>query len=653
MRQYIHIIIALVLVSSSQLWAQENTVEKGNKEFEEFAYIDAREAYLKVAEDGYQSEDLLKRLADSYYYTADYTQAAKWYGVLYDRGNKEADYLYKYALSLKSDKSYVASDQIMEEFIDIKGQDYRAKLFFNERNYLEEIEEQSGRFELSNIGFNSTLSDFAPAFYQGRLVFASNRSKRSARKMIHNWNEQPFLDIYGVPVGDDTRGKGVEVFDKTINSKYHESTAVFTKDGLTMYFTRNNYTKEDYKEDSEGTNRLKLYRAKRTEDFGDWEVEELPFNNDEYSVAHPTLSKDEKTLYFASDMPGGKGLSDLYKIPVQGDGFGTVESLGDGINTEGRETFPFVSEDDKIYFASDGHIGLGGLDVFVAEITGSNKFGEVFNLGRPINSPQDDFTFIIKKNGLGYFASNRSGGVGDDDIYSFKSIRPLITSRVCVQKMEGVVRDERSDDPIADAKVFLLNSDGKVIDEKVSNYDGSFIFKGLTCSTQYAVRSQKRSYSTAEKPFATGNTRGTVERTLFMKTGNDLGKTLAEPGSDLVTILGLNIIYFDLDKDYIRADAANELRKVIAVMKLYPEMKIDVRSHTDSRSPDDYNMDLSNRRAKSTIDFIVRNGGIDSSRLQGRGYGETKLVNRCSNGVKCSEVEHELNRRSEFIIVAN
>lgn len=652
MRQYINIIITLVLVSSSQVWAQENTVDKGDKEFERLAYVDAREAYLKVAEEGYQSEDLLKRLADSYYYTADYTRASKWYGVLYDFGNRDADYLYKYALSLKSDKSYVASDQIMEEFLNVKGEDYRAKLFLNERNYLEEIEEQSGRFILSNIGFNSKLSDFAPTFYQGRLVFASNRSKRSARKMIHNWNEQPFLDIYGVSIGEDVNSRGAQKFNKKINSKYHESTAVFTRDGLTMYFTRNNYTNKDYKQDTEGTNRLKLYRATRTEETSEWEIEELSFNNDEYSVAHPALSKDEKTLYFASDMPGGKGLSDLYKIAIQNDGFGAAISLGDGINTEGRETFPFVSEDGKLYFASDGHIGLGGLDVFVAEIN-NGDYGEVFNLGRPINSPQDDFTFIIKKNGLGYFASNREGGVGDDDIYSFKSTRPLITKRECKQGMEGIVRDERSDDPIADAKVYLLNLDGEILDEKVSDFDGSFQFKGLACSTQYSVRSQKRDYSTTEKPFATGKRKGTVERTLFMKKGRDLGATEALPGSDLVKILGLNIIYFDLNKDYIRKDAEIELRKVIAVMKLYPKMKIDVRSHTDSRSKDSYNMNLSERRAQSTVNYLVKIGGISPSRLQGKGYGETRLLNRCSNGVPCDEYEHQKNRRSEFIIVAN
>lgn len=651
MKKNIYFIFTFIGLSVFSLKAQEKVVEKANKEYNEYAFVDAREAYKQVAKDGYVTPDLLQRLGDSYYYTADYINAAKWYGQLYNLQdeNTNSEYLYRYALSLKSTEDYVASDIIMEDFLDSKGEDYRAKLFLNERNYLEEIEEQSGRFELSNVGFNSELSDFAPAFYQNQLVFASNRTSASATRRIHDWNDQPFLDIYKVSNAEEDRGSGPQKLDKNINSKYHESTAVFTKDGMTMYFTRNNYTNKDYKEDSEGTNRLKLYRAKKTEE-NTWEVEELPFNSDEYSVAHPALSKDGKTLYFASDMPGGKGMSDLYKVSVEGDGFGTPVSLGDGINTEGRETFPFVSFDDKLYFASDGHVGLGGLDVFVADMK-DEGFGDVYNVGRPVNSEFDDFTFVINNLGKGYFASNREGGVGDDDIYSFKSLKPLKTNSGCIQDFAGVVKDNRSEDPIADAKVYLLNAEGKVIDEAVSEFDGSFTFKDLTCSTQYSVRSQKKDYTTAEKAFATGKKNGTVERTLFMKQGNDLGPIAAPVGSDLVKVLGLNIIYFDLDKDYIRPDAQIELRKVIAVMKLYPNMKIDVRSHTDSRANDNYNMDLSNRRAQSTIDYIVNVGGISKDRLTGKGYGETQLVNRCSNGVKCSDTEHQLNRRSEFIIV--
>jgi outer membrane protein OmpA-like peptidoglycan-associated protein len=273
-------------------------------------------------------------------------------------------------------------------------------------------------------------------------------------------------------------------------------------------------------------------------------------------------------------------------------------------------------------------------------------------LGRPINSPEDDFTFIINETtGSGYFASNREGGMGNDDIYSFKRTQKIISK--CAQKLESVVLDEEKNNPIPNVKVLLLDNDNNMIDQTFAKDDGSFEFP-LDCNTQYAIRAAKENYATAEKSFGTTNEIGKIiKKTLFLKTGNSLEKPIVAPvGADLVKILGLNPIYFNLDKDYIRADAEIELRKVIAIMKLYPSMKIDVRSHTDSRADDDYNMDLSNRRAQSTIQFLITNG-INKSRLEGKGYGETRHVNRCSNGVACAEYEHQLNRRSEFIIVEN
>lgn len=647
MRYLIKIFIAFLLLTTTVVGAQEKAVEKGNKDFNQYAFIDARAAYLKVAEKGFRSEDLLKRLADSYYYTADYAGAAKWYSALYDfsNGAMDTDYLFRYAQTLKSSGQYAASDKVMEELYAKGGEDLRANLFVGERNYLSEIERQSGRFEIENATFNTELSDFAPAFYLGDVVFSSNRTNGKKPSRIHDWNNQPFLDIYKVSL-DNSNAK--ELDDNEINSKYHESTAVFTRDGQTIYFTRNNFTDKKYRENSEGTNLLKLYRAKRSEK-GKWNVEELPFNSDEYSVAHPAISKDGYTLYFASDMPGGKGLSDLYKVSIEGDGFGVPENLGHGINTEGRETFPFISSDNKIYFASDGHVGLGGLDVFVSNMQEDGSLGEIYNVGRPINSPQDDFTFIINgMTGKGYFASNRPGGVGDDDIYSLNQITPLETE--CQQVLDGQVLDEISGLPITGARVLLLDADNDKMGEAVSGPQGNFTFL-LHCLKQYTVRASKESYATTEKPFATtSDPAAKVIKTLFMKKGG-LDGGPATIGNDLSKLLALNPIYFDLDKSFIRTDAAIELQKIIAVMESYPQMKVDVRSHTDSRASDSYNMELSERRVQATIEYLVNKGGIARARLTGRGYGETQLVNRCSNEVPCSETEHQLNRRSEFIIV--
>lgn len=653
MKNSIKIYLGLFLLTFNFAIAQEKKAAKeGDKGFDKLAYIDARESYLKATNGGFQSEDLLKKLGDSYYFNADYTNAAKWYGQLFEANeNLEPEYIYRYSLSLKSDKKYDASDRIMEAFYKAKGDDSRANLFINERNYLNEIELQSGRFELTNVDFNSKLSDFAPSFYQGSIIYSSNRNSRGMSKRVHDWNEQPFLDLYklnSTEVSESSNSKSSSSkFSSKVNSIYHESTAIFTKDGKTMYFTRNNFTNEDYKQDTDGTNRLKLYRGKRNDSQSTtWDVEELPFNSDEYSVAHPALSPDEKTLYFASDMPGTKGFSDLYKVSINDSVFGAITNLGDKINTEGRETFPFISKDNKLYFASDGHVGLGGLDIFVTELE-EETTGEVFNIGEPINGPNDDFTFIINSTtGLGYFASNREGGVGDDDIYSFKTIdkKPLITK--CTQSVRGVVIDKNTKAIIPNAKIILINPANEVINTQIAGTDGSFSFP-LDCNSSYCVRGSKINYGMDEECFNT-----TAELELALEIGLQLQPDLViEEGTDIAPLLGINMIYFDLDKSFITKDAEVELRKVIDFMYVYSNVNIDVRSHTDSRNTDQYNIDLSDRRAKSTIEYLVTVGGISRARLTGQGYGETQLRNKCSDGVKCSESEHQLNRRSEFIIV--
>jgi len=648
MKHIIKLYLALILLVPNFTSAQEKKVLKeGNKEFEKLEFIDARESYLKAANKGSKSKDLLKKLGDSYYFNADYKSAAKWYGELFNSTDDlETEYIHRYALSLKSEEMYQASESIMEAFYKAKGNDYRANLFKNKKNYLEEIELQSGRFELINVDFNSVLSDFAPSFYQGSIIYSSNRNDRGVSKRVHDWNAQPFLDLYKLNSTEVSKSSSSK-FSSKVNSIYHESTAIFTKDGKTMYFTRNNFTDKDYKQDEDGINRLKLYRGTRKDDATtNWEVEELPFNSDQYSVAHPALSPDEKTLYFASDMPGTKGLSDLYKVSINDSVFGTITNLGNKINTEGRETFPFISGDNKIYFASDGHLGLGGLDVFVAKLE-DNKIGDVFNLGKPINSPMDDFTFIINSDtGLGYFASNREGGVGDDDIYSFKSIKQKPSITKCEQSVSGIVRDKNTKAIIPNAKVVLINPANEIINNVIAGADGSFSFP-LDCNKSYCIRGSKVNYGMDEECFNT-----TAELELALEIGLELKPDMEiKEGTDIAPLLGINMIYFDLDKDFIKPDAEVELRKIIDFMNIYKNINIDVRSHTDSRNTSDYNLDLSNRRARSTVNYLVNIGGINRARLTGQGYGETQLRNRCSDGVKCSESEHQLNRRSEFIVV--
>lgn len=649
------LLVATMLLLCVPLWAQDssssgssdNTIEaKGDKYYEEYAFMDARDAYIKAADNGYRSENLLAKLADSYYFNGEYEEAAKWYGALFSFSEDiDSEYVYRYAQSLKSTGKYATADRIMDRLNEVASDDDRGELFSEERDYLKAIELQSGRFNVFPVPFNSTYSDYGPTLNAGALIFTSNRKTRTASQHFHDWDDQPFSELYSILVSEEGTPSR---FRSKINTRYHESTAIFTKDGQTMYFTRNNYTQRKRGKDGAGTTHLKLYRAKRTEK-GWTEAEELPFNNDNYSVAHPALTADGKSLIFASDMPGGEGASDLYMVTIEGDGFGEPQNLGDLVNTEGRETFPFVDTNGDLYFASDGHVGLGGLDIFVAELNSDGAYDKGFNIGEPINSKADDFSFVINSTtGLGYFSSNREGGMGADDIYAFEQTAALI--KECLQSVAGEVRDSDNQDIIPNAKVVLLDSDNNVLEETTSDREGKFSIEVVQCATAYAIRASKEGFGNGEKSFTTtGEYAAVAKKTIYLEPEKEID--LMEVGQDLGVLLNLNPIYFDLSKSFIRPDASVELQKVITAMIENPTLKIDVRSHTDSRSSDAFNMKLSDARAKSTVEYIVA-AGIDRSRITGRGYGESQLLNRCSNGVPCSEAEHQLNRRSEFIIVA-
>jgi outer membrane protein OmpA-like peptidoglycan-associated protein len=318
--------------------------------------------------------------------------------------------------------------------------------------------------------------------------------------------------------------------------------------------------------------------------------------------------------------------------------------MGRPINTEGRETFPFISKNGNLYFASDGHPGLGGLDVYVTSPQLESKEQQIINIGKPINSSYDDFTFIVNdETKLGYFASNRKTGMGSDDIYRF--IQEEIPCDILV---DGKVLDKDSGAPIQGATVQLLDSENQVVDSMLSEANGDYNFDTANCEEQYIVRAIKETYNGDEVVFTTPDASKTITNNLQL----ELTQKPINVGDDLTVLLELNPIYFDFDRFNIRPDAALELEKVISVMNQYPNMVIDARSHTDSRGIDSYNLSLSDKRAKSTVAYIIGQG-IDSSRISGAGYGETQLVNDCGNDAKCSEEAHQLNRRSEFIVIKN
>lgn len=625
--------------------AQKAAINRADKNYDHFAYVDAIGNYEKVAEKGYQDEKMFQKLGNAYYFKAEFLEALKWYEQLFSLyPNQEPEYFYRYSQALKSKGDYAKADQILEQFSQKTVSDKRGLLFKDNKNYLEEIKANSDRFQVVDAGVNSEFSDYGSSFLGNKLVFASARDTGGVSKNVFKWTNKSFTNLYWSEIKPDGEMGPPERFERKINSKFNESTPVFTHDGKTMYFTRNNFLEGKRGRDANKNTLLKLYKATQNKD-GEWDnVAELSFNSNQYSVAHPALSVDEKTLYFASDMPGSLGQSDLFRVKINDDGsYGVPQNLGPEINTEGRETFPFISSENELFFASDGRPGLGGLDVFMAKIETDQSFYGIQNVGEPINSKQDDFAFLVNsKNRNGFFSSNREGGKGYDDIYRFVENKKL----TCEQTLSGLVTDKDSGQTLQDVKMSLFDVNFKPLQVVQTDAQGRYSFP-VDCGKTYYVRGEKEEFLTNE----------VFVKTKILSGNKDLPVVLERQmkqvgvGTDLAKTLSIPIIYFDVDKSSIRADAAYELAKVLAVMQEFPEMKIEVRSHTDSRQTVKYNNRLSDKRAKATVDWLVKNG-INSVRLIGNGYGESHLVNNCSDGVKCTEEEHQANRRSEFIIVS-
>lgn len=627
--------------------AQQALLNKAEKEYNEYAYADAIAIYEKLAAKGYQDEKMFQRLGNAYYFNADLINAVVWYDKLFVmNAQQEPEYFYRYAQSLKAVGNYVKSDKMLDEFNKKINTDSRGVLFENNKNYIEQIRLNSGRFDISFTSINSDQSDFGSAFLNHNLVFSSTRQLGKKDLKVFKWTNKSFANLYIAEIKPDGNLINPVLLNKEVNSKFNESSPIFTKDGKTMYFTRNNFLNGVRGKDDKNITLLKLYKAQLVN--GKWEnVKELPFNSDSYSTAHPALSADEKKLYFASDMPGTLGQSDLFSVTINADGtFGKPQNLGSGINTEGRETFPFISGDNELYFATDGRPGLGGLDIFVSKILENGTFDQVQNIGEPVNTNFDDFAFIIDSNTRkGYFSSNKKG---NDDIYKFTETKKL----VCERTLAGTVFDSKTNTVIAEAKVILLDEKNQVVAEIVSGKDGKYSFK-VNCNKNYTVRVEKSGYPVKENRVTIStNPENKLDFILEKEIiPNMPALSTIKVGTDLAKTLDISLIYFDVGKALITDKAAVELNKILAVMQEYPKMRIDIRSHTDSRASVQYNLVLSDKRAKAIIAWLVKNG-VDANRLRGKGYGESKLLNRCKDGVKCTEDEHLANRRSEFLILS-
>lgn len=499
------------------------------------------------------------------------------------------------------------------------------------------------RYTLGKVSINDKFSNFGTSFYgSDKVVFTSPAKRSYIIRNIWETNGQPYLDLYQADIASDGNLVNVKRFPKQINSRYHEGNWCFSKNKQKVYFTRSNYVKGRYITDSKGVNRIQLFEAK-IDKKGKWyDVKKLPFNSDEYSIGHPSLSPDERTLYFVSDMPGGIGKTDIYKVSIdEYGGFKNIKNLGPRINTKGREMFPFIDGKD-LYYSSDGREGYGRLDIYMTRLEEGKQY-PIINLGDKINSNADDFSFVINPvTRMGYFSSNRYGGKGDDDIYSFKEEYPYEFKFDCSQKYAIKLKDKKTGEPLPDSYISIYRGEEELAIAKKTDISGVYNY-AFDCGKTYRLLGKKKYYIESSKEFTVGDVDG-IKKEVVLELSPagfklDRGKVKVD----------VKPIYFDYNKFNIRPDAAIELDRVVAIMQKYPKIKIEAGSHTDSKGKASYNQKLSYRRAKSTVDYITSKG-ISPLRIVSKGYGESKILNGCVDGVKCSNLEHQLNRRTEFVI---
>ena len=629
-------LLLLFSVNGSSQMAKQ---KKADDKYEQFAYVNAIKIYENIAEKGHKSVSLFQKLGNAYYFNSDFVNANKWYAALFKLKKEiEPEYYYRYSQTLKTVGNYQKAALLLEQFKILSKKDSRGEK--NTADYLEIIKNNSGRYTVEKLDINSEFSDYGSFVFENQLIFSSTRETNRMIKRLQGWNGQAFSTLYSSKIKESGEIESPKEFSGKLDSKFNESTPVFSKDGQTMFFTRNNFNNRKKGISKEKTTLLKIYKATLID--GKWQnVEELPFSSNQYSVAHPALSSDGKTLYFVSDMLGSFGQSDLFKVAINEDkSFGKPENLGAKINTEGKETFPFIS-DDILYFSSDGHSGLGGLDIFAVSL--KTTAAEVVNIGAPLNGKYDDFAFYIdSQSRSGFFSSNREGGKGFDDIYKFQEIKSLKMSD-CATLLSGKILDGKDKAFLSDVKVTLQNENHEVLKTFLSNEAGFFLFENLPCDETYYIKVEKPDYETLENQITLSD-----ESEIVLLMEKKIQKI--EIGTDLGKIFNIQTVYFDLDKSDIREDAAIDLLKIVEVMKEYPNMKIEIGSHTDSRASSIYNENLSSKRAEATFDYLIKSG-IDTKRIAFKGYGETKLLNNCADGVECSEEEHQQNRRSEFLVL--
>jgi outer membrane protein OmpA-like peptidoglycan-associated protein/tetratricopeptide (TPR) repeat protein len=615
---YIALVLGIIAIPT---FAQNSSTKKADKLFDRLQYVAAAKEYQKLVENNKADGYVYKQLADSYYYVFNPAEASAWYAKATET-SQDAETYFRYAQMLKANGKYDDANKQMAKFASLAPNDSRAKDFKANPNYIPKLLSKKAGFTVETNPVSGENSDFGAVLYDDALYFSTAR----AGSKNYGWNNQPYLDIYRSILGDN--GNFSEATPvSTLNTKFHDGTISITSDGNTAYYSTESFKDNVFlkiKSNNTKAGKIFLYKATRVGDT--WANSTmLPFNSKEYSTGNPSVSRDGKTLYFASDRPGSLGGVDIWKVAINGDGsFGEPVNLGNKINTEANENFPFIADDNNtLYYSSAGKLGLGGYDVFQADLS---KNTDPVNVGKPINSERDDISYTFNKSkNIGFFSSNRNG---NDDIFT--------ATPICGVEVQSIVSNAKTGALLSDAKVSILDDKNNVIATEMTNAAGEVKFN-VECDKAYSIQASKDGFEGST--FAVAKSKG-PEAKIDAKL---------QPIEVIInpTEIVLNPIYFEFDKHNITQQGAFELDKLVQVMKNNDKFVIFAKSHTDRRGDDVYNMQLSDRRAQSTVQYIISKG-IAPERISGKGFGESELKVQCA---KCTEDEHQQNRRSEFLIV--
>lgn len=725
------IYILLIVFTIQFAQGQQQDLLRAKRLYDKTYYSQAIPLYEKISTK-IQTTAVLKELGDCYYYTNQYDKALEKYALLGNRKDKtlDEDFYFKYAQTLKAKGNYTEANKIMRNYYVASNNTQAIEKLDNDIKNLSNVSAIGERFKINNLAINTANSEFGGVVINDTLVFAAVKKKPSLFDKKYKWNNEGYLNLVSISLKNiNAKDSIVNYFSKDLKSPMHESNAIFTKDGKAMYFTRNNYSNGKIGKDSNKVSNIQIFRAELISNK--WtNITSLPFNSPNYSVEHPALSPDEKTLYFASDMPGTLGSFDIFSVTIDGLQYGQPTNLGQNINTSKREQFPFVSKDYKLYFSSNGHENFGAMDIFVSDIEG-HSYSKALNIGLPVNSAYDDFAYYIDSDTKeGYFSSDRPGGKGKDDIYSLKETKQLNIEN-CKQFVSGVITDVDSHFALENAIVTLKDSNNQEVEKVTTAADGSFNFT-IACETKFSLFVTKENYTDNSKSITVSKDRNKSndasmairsqeiikkeeqlateklkaaaivaleekrvedENALKQRKKDEAIALESKRLADLLAVALLNKeklaaekrekelvalkkqertsaivavekdvvklkdrliiktepIYFDYNMWYIRNDSKKILQRVVELMNKYPEMMVEIGSHTDNRGNASYNLDLSQKRADATKEFIV-DLGIDKKRIIAKGYGETTPVMKCIPESSCNEEQHELNRRSEFVI---